>query len=78
MFEENQAFLNFKTFNILFDNETGVFAPGDEFNGKILFHPINDVQISPINLYFKGYGTLCDPNDVSFRSNKIKSNAKKV
>lgn len=58
---------NFKAFNILFDNEQAVFAPGDELVGKIFIHPMHDIQISPIKLNIKGYGTLCDQNDVSIR-----------
>lgn len=61
--DDHQALLTFKAFNILFDNESAVFSPGEELHGKIFIHPINDVQISPIKLSFKGYGTLCDPND---------------
>jgi hypothetical protein len=59
------ALSSFKAFNILYDNEQAVFAPGEELTGKLFVHPINDIQISPIKLNIKGYATLCDQNDES-------------
>ncbi|KAI6176840.1 SWIM-type domain-containing protein [Aphelenchoides bicaudatus] len=64
------ALSSFKAFNILFENEQAVFTPGDELVGKIFIHPIHTIQISPIKLSYKGYGTLCDQNEVLLETMK--------